>query len=186
MVSLASLTLSAVPASAGPPAAEECVHPDGVNLNQLHSTPERIVTDVCTVVAAGERWAPATGWLTNTSHEAIPAGYVPARPTPIEDFNSKVLTVRYVVDAGTRQQRTYSFSAAEALQTGLTHPPSGLPLTGIVTVLRPLSVGSHTVDIYVTLSTDHWDGFDVDPAFDLIPAGENHWAHYTFEVVPRS
>jgi hypothetical protein len=113
--------------------------------------------------------------------------FSPARQwsTPIEDFSPKVVTVRYVVDAGTRQERTYWFHPADVLQTGLTHPPTGLPLTGFIAVFKPLPVGAHTVDIYVTLSADHSDGFDVDPTADLIAAGKTHWAHYTLEVGHR-
>ena len=61
-----------------------------------------------------------------------------------------------------------------------------LPMTGILPVLKPLSVGAHTVEIFLTLSTDHWDGFGLEPSENLVPAGVTHWASTTFDVRPRS
>jgi hypothetical protein len=144
-----------------------------------------IVTGFCTKVPAGERWVPAAAWITNHTHEVIPAGYVPSRPTPIEDFNAKFVRAKYVVDAGTERQRSYRFSRREVLRTGLIYPPLGLPMSAWLPVLKPLPVGSHTVDIYVVMSAEHWDGFDVDPAADMIPAGKSHWDHVVFDVVKR-
>lgn len=163
-------------------APHHCINPEGHDLNELHDTPLRIVTDFCTVTVVGERWIPAAGWVTNTSHEVIPDGYVPSRPTPIEDFNAKFAGARYVVDIGTRQERTYTFTADQILQTGLTFPGTDYPQTAFLPTLKPLSPGPHTIDIFVIMDADHWDGFDVDPA-DLVPAGETHWTHTAFHTV---
>ena len=180
---MAVLGLGAGPASAAPP-DRHCVSPEGIDLNALHATWHRIVTGFCPVVLAGEHWVPAGGWVTNATHELIPAGYVPAAPTPIEDFNAKFVTAPYVVDAGTRQERAYTFGSG-ILQKGLSYPGTPLPMTGFLAVLGPLSVGTHTVDLYVTLGADHWDGFGLDPSSDLIPAGVTHWPRTVFEVVPH-
>ena len=181
---LAPLTLGVRPGSAAPPREHHCVHPDGVDLNELHATPYRIVTHFCPLAVLGERWIPAAAWVTNSSHEVLPPGYVPSAGAPIEDFNAKFVAARYVIDAGTRQERTYSFGPS-VLQTGLIHPTFELPMTAFLPVLPPSPPGPHTVDIYVTLNADHWDGLGTDPAWDLIPAGETHWDHVPFDVVRR-
>ncbi len=187
VLALTVTLVGAVPASAAPPRHERhCINPDGVDLNELHGINKRIVTDFCPITYSGEQWIPAAAWITNTTHEVIPAGYVPSRPTPIEDFNAKVVSVRYVIDEGTRRERTYRFPAREVLHTGGIYPGPDLPITGILAVLKPVSIGTHTVDIYVTLSADHWDGFDTIPEEDLIPAGENLWTRTTFDVRPAA
>ncbi len=171
-----------------PPAGadQHCISPQGFDLNELHDTPHQIITHFCTVAEAGRRWVPAEAWITNLTHEVIPDDYVPAAPTPIEDFHTKLVGVRYIVDVGTRTERTYTFAATEVLLRGLTWPGTDLPMAGLDAVLRPLPVGQHTVDIFVTMSADHWDGFGADPTANLLPAGDIHWAHTTFDVVPRS
>ncbi len=82
----------------------------------------------------------------------IPSDYVLVRLTPIEDFNAKFVGVRYVVDAGTRQERSYSFTAAQVLRTGFTVPGTDYPMSAILGVLHPLPPGAHTVDVFWTLS----------------------------------
>lgn len=61
--------------------------------------------------------------------------------------------------AGTRQEPGPRQDAGDVVQTGLRTRERPLPMIGIVAVLRPLPVGPHTVDIFVTMSADHWDGF---------------------------
>jgi len=77
------------------------------------------------------------------------------------------------VDAGTSRQRSYSLSAGDLIvQTGAI--PDGTRFVRWVTPpLHPLPPGDHTVDEYVTLSADFWDGLGLDPAVNLIPAGES-------------
>jgi len=181
---LVAVALTAAPASAGVgPAHSEhhCVSPTGHDLNDIHDTPYQIATEFCPVVV-GEPWALTSLWITATDHSRIPPGYVPSQPTPIEDFVAKVAGVRYVIDAGTRQERTYTRTAAEVLQPR-DLPDIGLPTMGIFSLFRPLSVGSHTVDMFVTMSADHWDGIDLDPGGNLLPAGEIHWLARSFEFV---
>ena len=48
--------------------------------------------------------------------------------------------------------------------------------------LRALEQGTHRVDIYVLLWADHWDGFDDDPAENLLPAGESLFDQVVFTV----
>ncbi|HVE91496.1 MAG TPA: hypothetical protein VNE62_04210 [Actinomycetota bacterium] len=163
---------------------EHCFTPGGADLNQLHGTDARIVAPFCREVLAGERWIPAAAWVANSHYEVLPAGYVPAAPYPIEDFNAKFVRARYVIDRGSRQERSWTFLASEVVREGLTYPGTDLPMSALIAVLRPLPVGRHSADIFVTMSADHWDGFGDDPAVDLVRAGETHWASVSFTVRP--
>jgi hypothetical protein len=49
--------------------------------------------------------------------------------------------------------------------------------------MHPLPPGDHTVDEYVTLSADFWDGLGLDPTMNLIPAGESLAVSVQFRVV---
>jgi hypothetical protein len=163
-----------------------CFHPSGADMNEVHDTHHRIITSFCPVALVGERWIPAATWATNTMYEAVPVGYTPSRATPIEDFNAKFVGARYVIDGATKHERTYGRSASEILQTGLTIPGTDFPMSAFLAVLPPLPPGAHTVDIFLTLSADHWDGFGVDPSANLFPAGEIHCSHVRFTVVNQS
>ena len=173
-----------VGAAAAPP-ERHCIHPSGGDLNEFFDTDYRIITDFCPVALVGERWTPPAIWATNTTHEAIPEGYTPSRATPMEDFIAKFVGARYVIDGGTKHERTYSFRASQVLQTGLTVPGTDFPMSAVMAVLHPLSPGAHTVDVFWTLSADHWDGFGVDPSANLFPAGEIHCSRTEFTVRQR-
>ena len=88
-----------------PSRERHCFHPSGADMNEVHGTNHRIITEFCSVAMVGESWIPFAFWITATSYEVVPEGYTPSRPTPIEDFNAKFVGARYVVDAGTRRQR---------------------------------------------------------------------------------
>ena len=164
------------------PREPHCVHPERGDLNEFLGTHRRIITGFCTEAFVGERWIVPALWTTNTTHEVIPEGYTPSRPTPMEDFNAKFVSVRYVVDAGTRHERTYRFRAAQSLHTGFTVPGTDLPMSFVHAELPPLPAGTHTVDILWTVSADHWDGFGADPSANRFPAGETHCSHIEFVV----
>ena len=108
-----------------------------------------------------------------------PAGYVPLRPLPIEDFVAK-LTVRVVTDGGTHQQKTYVFSPAEAVRTDITldqldpDDPDAAQLALSVTMprMKPLSVGTHTYEVTWVLSAQHCDGYSTVVEESCLPAGE--------------
>jgi hypothetical protein len=172
--------------AAAKPAERHCFHPGGADMNEVSDTSHRIITPFCTVALVGERWIPAASWATNTTYEVIPEGYTPSRATPIDDFNAKFVGARYVIDVGTKFERTYFFSASEVLQTGLTVPGTDFPMSAIMAVLPPLPAGPHTVDILLTISADHWDGFGLDPSANLFPAGEIHCSHIEFTVEKRN
>jgi hypothetical protein len=49
-------------------------------------------------------------WFMNRGFEAVSEGFVPAGATPLEDFVAKFTGVRYVVDPGSKRERTYAFA----------------------------------------------------------------------------
>ena len=104
-------------------------------------------------VDAGESWIVGRGcvayWHTNTEHADYPPGYVPVGATPMEDFLSK-LTVKVVVDAGTRQERTHLYRYADDPSIAVVMPtgpnpfgiPEHLPLASLIPRNAPLPVGT--------------------------------------------
>jgi hypothetical protein len=165
--------LFAVPGSALAKRAENhCLSPVGEDLNEALGTTDALVTPFCTEVRAGDRWRPVLRVAAAGSDYVFPSGYAPTQPALDEDFAAKLVSVRYVVDAGTAQERTYVFPATRFdLELGVF--PGGVFVRWATPPLHPLPPGDHTVDEYVTLSADFWDGLDVDPTANLIPAGES-------------
>ena len=114
-------------------------------------------------LSAGEHWRPFVTWIAGDGVDSVyPAGYVPLRPLPIEDFVAK-LTVKVVTDGGTPKQKTYVFSPAEAVRTDIAldqlepdAPALGLAVT--MPRMKPLSVGAHTYEVTWVLSAQHCDG----------------------------
>jgi hypothetical protein len=182
----ASLAVGASGASAGrvdPPGhrdANHCFFFTGVDLNDLYSVPEQFRNFLCRDLSAGEHWRPFVPWITDDGVDSVyPSGYVPLRPRPIEDFVAK-LTVRVVTDGGTHQQKTYVFSAAEAVRTDITleqldpDDPDAPQLAMAVTMprMKPLSVGTHTYEVIWVLSAQHCDGYSTVVEESCLPAGE--------------
>jgi hypothetical protein len=166
-----------------------CLTPDGTDLNQLFGVKERIIgPPACREAFAGERWVQAApSWVTaaSASEAVYPEGYTPAKPNPIDDFNSKFVRARYVHDIGTPQEKTFTFGPREVLRTGFVGP-DGLPFTGFVSpVFKPLGVGQHTSTVFFTLSAEHCDGLGTNRAENCLPAGEFLYAEVPFEVVQR-
>ena len=182
----ASLAVGAGGASAGrvdPPGHRDANHCfwffSGVDLNELYGVPEQFHHFLfCTEeLSAGEHWRPFVTWIAGDGVDSVyPAGYVPLRPLPIEDFVAK-LTVKVVTDGGTPQQKTYVFSPAAAVRTDITldqlepdAPPLGLAVT--MPRMKPLSVGAHTYEVTWVLSAQHCDGLGAVVEENCLPAGE--------------
>jgi hypothetical protein len=181
----ASLAVGAGSAAAGrvdPPGhkdANQCFWPSGVDVNQLFGVPEQFHHFLyCTEdLSAGEHWRPFVTWITGDGVDSVyPAGYVPLRPLPIEDFVAK-LTVKVVTDGGTPQQKTYFFSPAAAVRTDITldqlepdAPQLGLAVT--MPRMNPLSVGEHSYEVTWVLSAQHCDGLGAVVEENCLPAGE--------------
>jgi hypothetical protein len=185
ILAAAAMTMDAGAVSAGPKPGEPCIRHDGVNLNELYGISDRIITRSCTQAYAGERWVQPAVWIVNTSFEAVPAEFVPTGATPLEDFVAKLAAVKYVVDAGTKHERTYVIPSGDRLWIG---ELDGFPAANTVTLgsLNPLSVGSHTVAVYWIFDGMHCDGFVANAVENCFPAGETFYTATAFDVAPRS
>jgi len=169
-----------------PPGHEDgnhCVNVFGVDLNAIYGVPEQVRMVDCRVISAGEHWIRPIWWITNTAADSVyPGGYVPAQPAPLDDFVSKLIAVKFIIDGGTHQERSYTFDArgivrtdidAEEIEPGAWGAP--YPMASILAILRPLSVGQHFVEAFIVLSAEHCDGFTTDPDFSCLPAGETQF-----------
>ncbi|KPM56900.1 hypothetical protein ACG83_03405 [Frankia sp. R43] len=192
-VSLAGTALADTPQRAalgeGRPTKHACITADGTNLNEFFHIRQQIIgPPTCRTAVAGEPWVRiGPGWVTAASAATAvyPADYTPTKPNPIDDFNSKFLRARFVVDIGTPQEKSFGFGR-KALRTGF-FTEDGLPFSQPVSPpLRPLRVGQHTSTVFLTLRARHCDGLGTVPDENCLPAGEFAYTGNTpFEVVPR-
>jgi hypothetical protein len=200
-------------AVADPPRTHEClsnVFPDS-DLNERYGVSERIIgppatptTPGCRQAFAGEKWVRAVPpWSTAGSAEAAayPSDYVPDLPNPRDDFMAKFVSVHYVNDRGTAQEKTFT-AGTEVLRTagpdGVEFAsPSGLPFAALVSpVFGPLSIGAHTNTVFVTMSERHCNGLPPGrpspraggEGADCLPAGESQYSldDTPFEFLPQS
>ena len=151
-----------------------CVN-TGVDLNALFGVPESFTCDGR--IEAGKPWRPLRTWFVGEFHYAVPEGYVPSAETPIEDLRSKLKGVKVVVDGGTKQETTSTFTPAEALRTDLLFSQLVLgaepfPMAATLPRLKPLSVGNHTVEVFWALSAMHCDGLGPSVTYNCLPAGD--------------
>ena len=185
-----SLTATTPPASAALPARDNnCVHPiSGINLNELFGVPEQLVA-ACGGPTAGEHWRPFIAYFGAEASDAVyPPGYVPLHASPVDDILAK-LTIKVVIDGGTRQQKTYTFSPSDedAFRTDLTFHdinPANPDLPGFIVIPRmaPLSPGHHTYQLIWVLSAAHCDGLSADFDASCLPAGEFPLGARPFDV----
>jgi hypothetical protein len=173
----------AQPPSRRNPEANQCIMPNGGDLNELYGIPEQIITPFCTQADAGQHWTVAVAWLMATSFERVPAGFEPAANTPLGDFLAKFVALKYVVDPGTSQQQTFVFPKSVKLWTGVL---DGLPAINTLTLgsLHPLSIGQHVIEVYWVFNGLHCDGLTADREQNCIPAGETLFREIVFEVRP--
>ena len=161
-----------------------CVNPAGIDLNAFYGTNDAFITPFCTVARTGDKWRPMVRWLVGDTHELIPADYVPARPTPLEDFLSKLISVRYVIDEGTKRERTYVFEANELIVVPTDLPDNSAFVT-FTPRLKPLRPGEHSIDIYINMAAEHWDGLGLEADEHSAPAGESAAPSVEFRVVNK-
>ena len=192
VVLAASLTLGAGAAVANTK-GEHCIAPDGTDLNERYGVEATIVLPFCAQLRTGEHWTTSTRWFVAFSYEpgSVPPGFVPAGATPLDDYRAKFVAVRYVIDAGTKQERTSVFPNSNKLWTGVLPfgPPFGdLPQVNQITLgtLHPLSTGQHTIDGYLQFSALHCDGLGAIVDENCLPAGDSFFGRTTFDVVPAS
>jgi hypothetical protein len=179
LIVLAALVVAAAPAAAS--SDNHCIAPTGVDLNVFYGVSHPIVAPFCNEVAAGEEWSVAARWYTNTTFVVTPAGFVPAGATPMDDFVAKFIGVKYIVDPGTAQEKTYLFKNKRHLWIGI---DSGFPLVNTLTMgtIQPLSVGQHVVETFWLFSAMHCDGFGDVMIENCLPAGQTQYSTIQLDV----
>jgi hypothetical protein len=170
--------------------SNHCVSPEGVDANELLGISEQLVLPgVCDVVQAGEFYVYFNApWSLNSSWEAVPADYTPSAPTPLEDFISKVRSMTYVVDPGTKHERSYSFAAQDIMDVRSIHdffPETGpdWPVALFLATLPPLPPGDHRLGAVIEMSARHCDGLGTDPAAHCLGAGITQLGVCPFKVI---
>ena len=183
---LAIASLPAGDLSAGrldPPGHEDanrCINDFGVDLNALYGVSAQMQTADCRQQTAGEQWVVPLGWIVNTGVGSVyPTGYQPSSPFPIEDFASKLVAVKVVVDGGRPSEKVHYFASADVLRTDLDTEDvmpgafdAAYPVASILPRLFPLPVGDHTYQTALLLSAQHCDGFGAVTRDNCLPAGE--------------
>ncbi len=155
-------------------APDHCVSPafGGLDLNEFYGVTEQIVAPGCSEINAGQPYRVWAGALMNYSFDSVPSGFVAVGGTPLEDFVAKFVAVKYVVDPGTDEEKTYVFPNSDKLWTGILF---GLPHVNTLTLaaaLKPLPVGPHRIDMFWTFSAMWCDGFTDSIAQSCILAGD--------------
>jgi hypothetical protein len=154
-------------------------------MNRFYGISRPIVADFCNELRAGESWTATppflAPWYVNTSFAFLPPGFVRVGSTPLADFLAKFVGVKYVVDPGSRQQRTFFDRKSNKLWTGIV---DGSPSINTVTLssLPPLRPGPHVVEIYWVFDRLHCDGLGSDIAANCLRAGENLLDRIAFNV----
>ena len=159
-----------------------CISPTGDNLNQTFDTDDGFVAPFCTRIISGEKWRPIVRIQVAGTERVFPDGYTPEHRNLVKDFLAKLVSTRYVVDAGTSQERTFVVTP-DNLIIEIGNEAGGTKFVRWMPRLPKLAPGVHTVDGFVTMRADHWDGLGVDPAANLLPAGESLNLSVTFRVV---
>ena len=174
-----------------------CFTPEGVDVNELLGVSEHLVApgEPCGPVGAGEFYvpaSPASSWATNTSWEVVPDDYTPAAATPVADFLSKVISMTFVIDSGTRRARSYRFRAqdvATVVRERDLFPVSGddeLLFVSFLAKLPPLPPGDHTYDAFVEMSARSCDGLGIREgetgAINCLTAGTTQICRVHFTV----
>ena len=97
---------------------------------------------------------------------------------PVDDILAK-LTIKVVIDGGTRHQKTSTFSPTDedAFRTDVrihdVNPAfPDIPSFFIMPRMKPLNLGHHTYDFIWVLSAPHCDGISADFDVSCLPAGE--------------
>jgi hypothetical protein len=160
-----------------------CVTPTDIDLNERYGVSEAIVAPFCAEIGSGRRWTVTNAWFMSPAFDAVPAGFVPEGDTPLEDFILKLVGVKYVVDPGTKHEKTYVFPNDESLGI-VSDVDADVANTVTLGALKPLSVGGHVVDSYFVLRAMHCDGFGDDVAMNCLPAEETLFSTVSFTVTP--
>lgn len=198
----AALAMATTAPAAASPRVRHCVVPEGrslpagTDLNAMFGYEASIANNSngCGTLLTGAPWGMPTGFYFSKTWQAMPPGFVPAGPTPRQDFIAKFVAIRYVVDKGTRQEFSVEFPNSPKLWTGdVIGHDSGIgdfsqydwaqPMT--LGSIRPLSPGTHTVDKTVIMSGPQCDGLYDVFEWSCLPAGETYVGGDTFTWVAR-
>ena len=171
------------PVANAQPEAPHCI--GGTDLNELYGISDQIVAPFCPVANAGQRWIATSRWLVKREFEEIPGGFVPVGDTPLEDAMAKLLGVTYLIDVGTNHERSIFLpndGNLFAIDLGGEDFPVLVSPNTLGTV-HPLSVGTHTVELYWSFSALHCDG---GPSIveNCLAAGDHLFQEVTFDVIP--
>lgn len=163
-----------------------CVSPFGLDLNAFYGVTEQVAATFCPAIGAGRPWRSPSRWETAPDFAAyaeLPGGFQPVASRPQEDFIAKFQSVTYVIDGGTRQEKTVVFPKSAKL---FTLQQDDFDITSPITlgVLKPLSVGEHTVDISWQLSAMHCDGIGDEIDVNCLAAGDFSYGRWEFTVKP--
>jgi hypothetical protein len=185
LLAVSTLGLTGTGAAADRPEAGHCVSPVGEDLNETWGTEDALITPFCSSAVVGQHWRPLTRVAAAGSEPVFPVGYSPVTDQLTDDFLHKLVSGRYVVDAGGKHERSYTVDADDfAIEEGVL--PDGSVYVRWAPRFHPLPPGDHTVDTFVTLSSDMWDGLGTDPSLHLIPGGESFVGTLSFTVARPS
>jgi hypothetical protein len=169
-----------VATTAGPVAADigpnQCIDIDGTNLNDLYHTNDAFLSPDagCNTAYMGSKLRPVAHWGTALTYEIAPPDYEPLGATPAEDFVAKVESMRFVVDSGSPDEATFLVDAADLfVDTAILFDT--IELVRVHARLPGLHLGQHFIEVYGTLSADHWDGLGLEDSNHL-PGGEFFWS----------
>lgn len=193
-----ALGAMAAPASTAQ-AGSDCIIQTGagpVDLNVFYGVSAQIVIPPCSHVVSGKRWTVGAVWTMNSAFASTAPGFVPAGSTPLADFLAKFSSLKYVVDPGTDEQKTYIVPNGPKLWVGSSPVGNGLPTVNTLTLttLPPLSVGQHLVDAYWTFNGMHCDGLGsvvtsgqiAGSGANCITGGEHLYWAVPFQVTANS
>lgn len=160
-----------------------CLNPEGTDLNARYDIAEQIAAFFCSRIEQGKPWRVAALWTVSPTFDAAPDGFVPAGDTPLEDFARKLVSVTYVIDPGTRQERVIVFPNNHLLWLGSV---DGYPAANTITlgVLGPIRPGRHIIEVHWTFRALHCDGFSDVIDESCLPAGNFLYDRYEIQVTP--
>lgn len=178
---------------AGNAGDNHCFSPEGVDANDLLGISQPLVVPgFCDVVRAGEFYVMFTAsWNMNSFWQTVPADYTPSAPTPLQDFTSKVRSMTFVVDPGTKQEHSYRFAAQDVMDVRTWRdflPETGpdWPIALFLAKLPPLPPGDHSVRFLIEMSARHCDGLGTVPGFNCLAAGITNLGRCPVSVVARN
>jgi hypothetical protein len=162
-----------------------CISPSGTDLNEVFGISAQIVATFCTDVGTGEKWTVAEqAWSVGQTFEQAPDGFVPAGATPLSDFRAKFAGVKYVIDPGTKREKTAFGPISDALFVIDRDEDFDVVSPTPLGTLKPLPAGRHVVEAHWVFHAMHCDGLGPDPALQCFPAGETLFHMVELEVTP--